>query len=30
LIRTINFSDLAAATRHDRMALLVEGMLTIT
>ena len=29
MIRTINFSDPAAVTRHDRMVLLVERMLTL-
>ena len=29
MIRTINFSDPAAVTRHDYMALLVERMLTL-
>jgi hypothetical protein len=29
LIHAINFSDPAAVTRHDRMALLVERMLTL-
>ena len=29
MIRTINFSDPAAVTRHDCMALLVERMLTL-